>query len=83
MTIAPLGDTPAATADLAARTFDTLRTLRDNLAATHHHPLPVLSMGMSGDLAAAIRAGSTQVRIGTALFGHRPPLASAATVTES
>jgi uncharacterized pyridoxal phosphate-containing UPF0001 family protein len=31
-----------------------------------------LSMGMSGDLEAAIAAGSTMVRIGTALFGPRP-----------
>ena len=31
-----------------------------------------LSMGMSGDLEAAIAAGATQVRIGTALFGPRP-----------
>ena len=33
-----------------------------------------LSMGMSGDLADAIAHGSTQVRIGTALFGARPPM---------
>ena len=31
-----------------------------------------LSMGMSDDLEAAIAAGSTMVRIGTALFGPRP-----------
>ena len=30
-------------------------------------------MGMSADLEAAVRAGSTMVRIGTALFGSRPP----------
>ena len=30
-----------------------------------------LSMGMTGDLEAAIHAGSTMVRIGTAIFGHR------------
>jgi pyridoxal phosphate enzyme (YggS family) len=36
-------------------------------------PLDTLSMGMSGDLEAAIAAGSTMVRIGTALFGDRPP----------
>ncbi len=32
----------------------------------------VLSMGMSGDLPAAIHAGATHVRVGTALFGPRP-----------
>ncbi|MFB0914937.1 MAG: alanine racemase, partial [Burkholderiaceae bacterium] len=30
-----------------------------------------LSMGMSGDMEAAISAGSTMVRVGTALFGAR------------
>ncbi len=34
-------------------------------------PLPMLSMGMSVDFPAAIAAGSTHVRIGTALFGAR------------
>jgi len=33
--------------------------------------LDTLSMGMSGDFEAAIAAGSTMVRIGTALFGAR------------
>lgn len=33
-----------------------------------------LSMGMSDDFACAIAYGSTQVRIGTALFGARPPM---------
>ena len=30
------------------------------------------SLGMSGDLVAAVRAGTTMIRIGTALFGPRP-----------
>jgi uncharacterized pyridoxal phosphate-containing UPF0001 family protein len=30
-----------------------------------------LSMGMSGDLEAAVQAGSTMVRVGTAVFGAR------------
>lgn len=33
---------------------------------------PVLSMGMSGNYAEAIKFGSTEVRIGTGLFGERP-----------
>jgi PLP dependent protein len=33
--------------------------------------LPVRSMGMSGDFAAAIACGSTAVRLGTAFFGSR------------
>lgn len=46
-------------------------------------PLPdTLSMGMSADLEAAIAAGSTLVRIGSALFGVRPvkPLVAAPSV---
>ena len=35
------------------------------------HGLPVRSMGMSADYAAAIAAGATHIRIGSALFGHR------------
>ena len=34
-------------------------------------PLPVLSMGMSHDFEVAIEEGATEIRIGTALFGHR------------
>lgn len=34
-------------------------------------PLDTLSMGMSGDLEAAVAQGSTMVRVGTALFGQR------------
>jgi pyridoxal phosphate enzyme (YggS family) len=35
------------------------------------HGLPELSMGMSDDLEPAIEEGSTQVRVGTAIFGER------------
>ncbi len=45
--------------------FDTLRAAG--------HPLDTLSMGISGDLEIAIAEGSTMVRVGTALFGERPP----------
>ncbi|HUN48169.1 MAG TPA: YggS family pyridoxal phosphate-dependent enzyme [Stellaceae bacterium] len=41
------------------------------------HDLPDLSMGMSGDFEIAIRLGATHVRVGTAIFGARPPLATA------
>ena len=34
-----------------------------------------LSMGMSGDYEDAVREGATHVRVGTALFGPRPPMA--------
>jgi uncharacterized pyridoxal phosphate-containing UPF0001 family protein len=67
MTIAPLSDDPA----VAEKTFANLRTIRDELSARFDVPLRELSMGMSGDLTAAIAAGSTLVRVGTALFGSR------------
>ena len=40
--------------------------------------LDTLSMGMSGDFEAAIQEGATIVRIGTALFGERPPATNTA-----
>lgn len=71
MTIAPLGATPDETAEHARRTFAALRELRDALAARFGVALPELSMGMSGDLELAVAAGSTCVRVGTALYGAR------------
>ncbi|HET7537907.1 MAG TPA: YggS family pyridoxal phosphate-dependent enzyme [Candidatus Didemnitutus sp.] len=71
MTIAPLGDTPDDTATHARRTFANLRMIRDDLAARFDSPLRELSMGMTGDFAAAIAEGSTLLRVGTALFGTR------------
>jgi pyridoxal phosphate enzyme (YggS family) len=47
--------------------FRALRALRDRLA------LRELSMGMSGDWRTAVEEGATYVRIGTAIFGERPP----------
>lgn len=71
MTIAPLGATEAETAGHARRTFAALRELRDALAARFGVSLPELSMGMSADLELAVAAGSTCVRVGTALYGSR------------
>jgi pyridoxal phosphate enzyme (YggS family) len=51
------------------------RRLRDLLArVANRHPEAVeLSMGMSIDYPVAVEEGATMVRIGTALFGERPP----------
>jgi pyridoxal phosphate enzyme (YggS family) len=59
--------------------FAGLRALQDSLKAAGLR-LDTLSMGMSGDFEAAIREGATIVRIGTALFGPRPPAASPGTI---
>ncbi|CAP56327.1 YggS family pyridoxal phosphate-dependent enzyme [Gluconacetobacter diazotrophicus] len=40
------------------------------------HGLEVLSMGMSADFEAAIAAGATHVRVGSAIFGQRPATAT-------
>jgi pyridoxal phosphate enzyme (YggS family) len=48
------------------------RALFDDVKATLNLPqLDTLSMGMTGDIEAAVRAGSTMVRVGTAIFGGR------------
>jgi len=55
--------------------FAALRALRDREAeiARPHVELRELSMGMSGDLEAAVAEGATIVRVGTAIFGARQP----------
>ena len=68
MTMAPCSDNPGD----ARPVFRALRQLRDELQTTHNHPLPDLSMGMSGDFEPAIEEGATLVRIGSSLFGTRP-----------
>ncbi|WP_129135285.1 YggS family pyridoxal phosphate-dependent enzyme [Luteimonas sp. YGD11-2] len=52
--------------------FARMRALFDALAANHPR-IDTLSMGMSDDLEQAIAEGATLVRVGTALFGPRPP----------
>jgi uncharacterized pyridoxal phosphate-containing UPF0001 family protein len=52
--------------------FAALRGLRDRLEDACGRAFPDLSMGMSGDLEAAVLEGATLVRVGTALFGERP-----------
>ena len=42
-------------------------------ALAARHGLDELSMGMSGDFEAAIACGATMVRVGSAIFGQRPP----------
>ena len=66
MTIGPLGGDEKAVRGAFAAT----RELRDRLRVAPGD-LPRLSMGMSGDFEWAIEEGSTQVRVGTAIFGHR------------
>jgi hypothetical protein len=64
---------PAPTDDPAAQRaqFARVRAVFDAMRAAGL-PVDTLSMGMSGDLEAAIAEGATIVRVGTALFGARP-----------
>ena len=65
---------PVYNAGAAARPyFAKLRELRDKLSASTGLALPHLSMGMSGDFEWAIEEGATFVRVGTDIFGPRPP----------
>ena len=69
MAVAPLDENP----ETARQCFRRLSELRNQL--TTQYPkldFSELSMGMSGDFEIAIEEGSTQVRIGTAIFGARP-----------
>ncbi len=66
MGIAPWSNRP----DDAQPYFELLRTLWDSLPSANRQ---ILSMGMSNDFEVAIAEGATEVRIGTALFGARPP----------
>jgi uncharacterized pyridoxal phosphate-containing UPF0001 family protein len=64
MAVAPLGVDPGAA-------FGRLAELAARVRADHPGAVE-LSAGMSGDLEAAVAAGATVVRVGTALFGARP-----------
>ncbi|MFT6763906.1 MAG: pyridoxal phosphate enzyme (YggS family) [Candidatus Aldehydirespiratoraceae bacterium] len=62
LTVGPTGQEPAA----AAPGFRAVRALVDQLG------LEVASMGMTADLEVAVECGTTNIRIGSALFGARP-----------
>lgn len=65
MGMGPLGGDPRPA-------FDELRGIRDAAQERLGRPLPILSMGMSGDFEVAVAAGSTMLRLGQVLFGPRP-----------
>ena len=66
MAVAPLGAPPTPA-------FERLAALAAQLRGVHPDAVS-LSAGMSGDLEAAVAAGATHVRIGSALLGGRPRL---------
>jgi hypothetical protein len=70
MTIPPASDDPT----VQRRWFAEARAVYEQLRALQP-TVDTLSMGMSGDLEAAIAEGSTMIRVGSALFGARAPKA--------
>jgi PLP dependent protein len=64
---------PAADFDAACAVHARTKAVFDAVNASGVLPVPMdtLSMGMTADLEAAIHAGSTMVRVGTAIFGSR------------
>lgn len=71
MTMPPFFDDPEGARPIFAR----LRELKERLEKQVGEPLPHLSMGMTGDCIPAVEEGATLVRIGTRIFGARPPRA--------
>jgi uncharacterized pyridoxal phosphate-containing UPF0001 family protein len=65
MAVAPLGMAPDRAFAKLAESAEVVRAVC--AVAT------VISAGMSGDLEAAVEAGATHLRIGTALLGDRGP----------
>jgi PLP dependent protein len=61
---------PATDFIAACAGFKTAKALLDSIKRDMPQ-LDTLSMGMSGDLRAAVKEGSTMVRVGTAIFGSR------------
>jgi hypothetical protein len=70
MAVPPFDDDP----ERSRPYFRELRAIRDRLEERLGMALPELSMGMSHDFEVAVEEGSTEVRIGTALFGPRENL---------
>ena len=72
MTMAELTQDPQA----VRACFSKLRQLRDHARQEGIAGISLerLSMGMSGDFELAIEEGSTEIRVGSAMFGSRPPL---------
>ncbi len=73
MTLPDPSPTPEAQRAVHQRGFEVFEDLRVRLGLGPEEGLDTLSMGMTQDMEAAIQAGSTLVRVGTAIFGARGP----------
>ncbi len=75
MAIPPVSVQPGDTRVYFARTRQLFVDIRKEIG-DNDTDIDCLSMGMSGDYEDAVREGATLVRVGTALFGPRPPMHS-------
>ncbi|KAA6412719.1 MAG: family pyridoxal phosphate enzyme [Lasallia pustulata] len=75
MTIGAIARSKATTEETENEDFIRLREVRDKIADDLGISFKELelSMGMSEDFESAIRCGSDEVRVGTGIFGERPP----------
>lgn len=76
MAIPPISTTPGGNRQFFAEMYQLFVDIKDEMPHNQNE-FNCLSMGMSGDFEDAIAQGATLVRVGTALFGPRPPMASA------
>ena len=76
MAIPPIAEGPEGNRPFFAKMYQLYVDIRQKM---DHNGTVIncLSMGMSGDFEDAVREGATLVRVGTALFGPRPPMGKA------
>ena len=73
MSIPPVAAFPGENRGFFAQTRQLFVDIRNKMG-DNDSDINCLSMGMSGDYEDAVREGATLVRVGTALFGPRPPM---------
>ena len=75
MAIPPVSAQPGANKPYFAAMRQLFVDIREKMS-DNENDIVCLSMGMSGDFEDAIAEGATMVRVGSALFGPRPPMKS-------
>ncbi len=76
MSIPPVSSAPGANRPYFSKMYQLFIDIRGKMS-DNKEDMDCLSMGMSADLEDAIAEGATLVRVGTALFGPRPPMSAA------
>ena len=75
MAIPPISTKPGENRRFFAEMRQLFVDIREKMS-DNENDIVCLSMGMSGDFEDAIAEGATMVRVGSALFGPRPPMKS-------